>query len=179
MHYLVEKHQLNSQTLSQHIKTKEIEKITQEDYKLNWQNKVQQIKKLACFNQIKPGYELAPYLTNIKSPGQRKLMSRYRLSGHSLSVETGRHKRSWRSPELRLCPHCSAGVVEDELHFLTHCSKYQSIREAYFTQMSLILPQFQQATNTEKLHYILGENEKCLHLAAQYVSSCHHMREKG
>ncbi len=38
--------------------------------------------------------------------GERK----YRLSEHSLSVEMGRHKQSWRARELRLCSHCTESV---------------------------------------------------------------------
>ncbi len=94
-------------------------------------------------------------------------------------VETGRHKQSWRARELRLCSHCTDGLIEDELHFLTECSKYKHIRDAYFKQIALVSPEFQQTSNTEKLSYILGEKEKCIHLAAQYVHSCHQMRDNG
>ncbi len=94
-------------------------------------------------------------------------------------VEMGRHKQSWRHRELRLCSHCTDGLIEDELHFLTECSKYKHIRDAYFKQIALVSPEFQQTSNTEKLSYILGEKEKCIHLAVQYVHSCHQMRDKG
>ncbi len=94
-------------------------------------------------------------------------------------VEMGRHKQSWRDRELRLCSHCTDGLIEDELHFLTECSKYKHIRDAYFKQIALVSPEFQQTSNTEKLSYILGEKEKCIHLAAQYVHSCHQMRDNG
>ncbi len=70
-------------------------------------------------------------------------------------VETGRHKQSWRPRELRLCSHCTDGLIEDELHFLTECSKYKHIRDAYFKQIALVSPEFQQTSNTEKLSYIL------------------------
>ncbi len=46
-------------------------------------------------------------------------------------------------------------------------------------QIALVSPEFQQTSNTEKLWYILGEKEKCIHLAAQYVHSCHQMRDNG
>jgi len=94
-------------------------------------------------------------------------------------VETGRHKQSWRERELRLCSHCTDGLIEDELHFFTECSKYKHIRDAYFKQIVLVSPELQQTSNTEKLWYILGEKENCLHLAAQYVYSCHQMRDNG
>ncbi|KAI2642407.1 hypothetical protein H4Q32_030857 [Labeo rohita] len=140
--------------------------------------KVTQVKKLTYFYSIKSDYKLAPYLSSIKNYGHRKLLTKYRLSEHILSVETGRHKQSWRARELRLCSHCTESLIEDELHFLTECSKYKHIRDAYFKQIALVSPEFQQTSNTEKLSYILGEKEKCIHLATQYVYSCHQMREK-
>ncbi len=48
-----------------------------------------------------------------------------------------------------------------------------------YLQIALVSPEFQQTSNTEKLWYILGEKEKCIHLAAQYVHSCHQMRDNG
>ncbi len=66
--------------------------------------------------------------------------------------------------ELRLCSHCTDGLIEDELHFLTECSKYKHIIDAYFKQIALVSPEFQQTSNTEKLSFILGEKEKCIQL---------------
>ncbi len=43
---------------------------------------------------------MTPYLIKMKDYGQRKLLTKYRLSEQSLSVETGRHKQSWRAREL-------------------------------------------------------------------------------
>ncbi len=151
MHYLVEKHQLNSTIWCKHSKVKETETITQEEYFHDWQQKVTQVKKLTYFHSIKSDYKLAPYLSIIKGYGQRKLLTKYRLSEHSLYVETGRHKQSWRARELRLCSHCTDGLIEDELHFLTECNKYKHIRDAYFKQIALVSPEFQQTSNTEKL----------------------------
>ncbi len=110
LHYLVEKHQLNSTIQCKHSKVKETEKITQEEYIHDWQQKVTQVKKLTYFHSIKSDYKLAPYLSCIKNYGHRKLLTKYRLSEHSLSVETGRHKQSWRARELRLCSHCTVCV---------------------------------------------------------------------
>ncbi len=206
MHYLVEKHQLNSTIRCKHSKVKETETITQEEYIQDWQQKVTQVKKLTYFHSIKSDYKLAPHLSIIKGYAQQKLLTKYRLSEHSLCVETGRHKQSWRARELRLCSHCTEsvcvcvcvcvrereyrlsehslcvetgrhkqswrarelrlcshctdGLIEDELHFLTECSKYKHIRDAYFKQIALVSPEFQQTSNTEKLWYIYWERRK-------------------
>ncbi len=56
MHYLVEKHQLNSTIRCKHSKVKETETITQEEYIHDWQQKVTQVKKLTYFHRIKSDY---------------------------------------------------------------------------------------------------------------------------
>ncbi|KAK3557986.1 hypothetical protein QTP86_005623 [Hemibagrus guttatus] len=43
----------------------------------------------------------------------------YRLSAHTLAMETGRYKRSWLLTEQRVCIQCNSNTVETELHFLT------------------------------------------------------------
>ncbi len=116
MHYLVEKHQVNSTIRCKLSKVKETEKITQEEYIYDWQQKVTQVKKWPYFHSIQSDYKLAPYLSIFKGYGQRKLLTKYRLSEHSLCVETGRHKQSWRARELRLCSHCTDSCTSvDEL----------------------------------------------------------------
>ncbi len=57
MHYLVEKHQLNSTIRCKHSKVKETETITQEEYIHDWQQKVTQVKKLTYFHSIKSDYK--------------------------------------------------------------------------------------------------------------------------
>ncbi len=61
----------------------------------------------------------------------RSTLTRYRLSGHKLMIETGRHRQTWLPPEQRLCSHCDLNQMETELHFLTECSKYTDIRTVY------------------------------------------------
>lgn len=56
---------------------------------------------------------------------------------------------------------------------------YKNIRDNYFTQIVLVSPEFQQASNIGKLLSLLGEKEKCFHIAAQYVCSCHQMRDNS
>uniref|UniRef100_A0A671PRE8 Uncharacterized LOC107702177 n=1 Tax=Sinocyclocheilus anshuiensis TaxID=1608454 RepID=A0A671PRE8_9TELE len=53
----------------------------------------------------------------------RSMLTRYRLSGHKLMMETGRNRKTWLPPERRLCSHCDLNQMETELHFLTECSR--------------------------------------------------------
>ncbi len=106
----------------------------------------------------------------------RSTLTRYRLSGHKLMIETGRHRQTWLPPEQRLCSHCDLNQMETELHFLTECSKYTDIRTVYYDKIQQIHPTFTTLPDQEKLAYLLGEHKTCCVLAAQYVSLCHHRR---
>ena len=55
-------------------------------------------------------------------------LTRLRISCHSLEIERGRyHKPASIPAHLRLCKDCES--VEDELHFVCVCPKYDSLRE--------------------------------------------------
>ena len=122
-------------------------------------------------------FTLAPYLTLITDKNLRTTLTKYRLSEHSLVIEVGRHRQTWLPKEKRLCPHCEQGIIETELHFLTQCTKYKDIRQNYLKNNGEVLPEFLLASSEERLSYLTGENEECLVLAAQYVTSCHKRRE--
>ncbi|KAA0708101.1 hypothetical protein E1301_Tti023590 [Triplophysa tibetana] len=177
--HLLNKHQLNSSDQFRQSKLRHILNTTQEEYLLYWQNKINEVNKLTCFRKIRTDYNLAPYLLKLKDYRQRKLVSKYRLSDHSLCIETGRHRQNWTSRDHRLCSNCTDGVVEDELHFLTQCSKYQSIRQKYFTLIGNVYPEFHRENDIEKLSYLLGEMVECIDLSAQYLFCCHNMRDKN
>ncbi len=102
MHYLVEKHQLNSTIRCKHSKVKETETITQEEYIHDWQQTVTQVKKLTYFHSIKSDYKLAPYLSIIKGYGQRKLLTKNRLSEQSVCGD-GPTQAELESQRERVC----------------------------------------------------------------------------
>ncbi len=120
---------------------------------------------------------MASYLSAVSDVKLRKTLTMYRLSEHSLAVETGRRRQTWLSREDRLCSHCMLGVTETELHFLTECPKYTDIRDHYYPKINHIFPQFNICSPTQKLSFILGEEAKCALIAARFVSSCHLLRD--
>ena len=59
----------------------------------------------------------------------RYIISRWRLSCHSLKIETGRYTRP-KTPRInRVCELCD--LLEDERHVIYACPRYVSIREKY------------------------------------------------
>ena len=61
---------------------------------------------------------------------ERSLITKIRISAHSLAIETGRYCKPKILANERFCKFCK-DQVEDEIHFLLHCPLYKDIRENY------------------------------------------------
>ena len=90
--------------------------------------------KLNTYFKYKTSFNLENYLI-VKN---RHILTKFRLSNHTLRIETGRHERKLNSVsgklELlprceRLCQHCTSNSIEDELHFTLECPLYQKQRK--------------------------------------------------
>ena len=103
-----------------------------------WRTQTQSQTKLNCFLDLKQEYRLAGYLLTVRDMKQRRILTKYRLSDHSLALETGRLRQSWLPREDRVCGHCRTGEVETEVHFLLNCPRYEPIRTQYFNKIIYI-----------------------------------------
>ena len=72
----------------------------------------------------KPNHIYDNYISTTKL----QKLSKLRTSCHSLAIEIGRHTRTRKPKEMRLC-HCNE--FEDEEHFILKCYAYDSIRQRY------------------------------------------------
>ena len=88
--------------------------------------------KLRTYKLFKQHFGLEPYLENILDKDLRRCLSSFRISAHRLRIERGRYCRE--KPEKRLCDSCN--VVENEVHFLCECSKYDTQRQILFDNMN-------------------------------------------
>ena len=59
----------------------------------------------------------------------RVVITRWRLSNHSLNIETGRYTKPKTPRENRVCSMCM--VVEDEQHVIYECPRYSELRKQY------------------------------------------------
>ena len=105
---------------------------------------------MQCYLALNREYILANYLTRVTDKKLRRTLTKYRISEHSLAIETGRHRRSWLPVDDRLCQHCSLREVETELHFTTKCDKYREIREIYFAKFNNFCPRFNELPDDGK-----------------------------
>ena len=70
---------------------------------------------------------LQQYLVKNMSPKCRKMITKFRVSAHKLSIETGRYDAVIRSN--RKCAKCNLDEIEDEFHFILKCPYYDAIRK--------------------------------------------------
>ena len=109
--------------------------------------------KLFLYKSLKNSLDSEFYLKS-KCSEFKNIISKFRISNHSLLIEKGRYLKIPR--ENRVCYKCN--VVEDELHFLLYCTINIDIRKIYFekikTENSLI--DFELLEDKEKIKYILN-----------------------
>ena len=84
-------------------------------------------------------------------------MTKLRLSGHRLEIETGRYSNT--AAETRLCSYCQftgQETVEDEMHFLLRCPMVSEIREKFLPPQIL---HDTQISDEEKFSFLMSDNE--------------------
>ena len=152
--------------------------ITQckETYLEHWEEETKSQSRLECYLALERDYKLAEYLSTVRDRKQRQILTKYRLSDHQLAIETGRHKKSWQPKENRICGHCSTGEVETEMHFLLQCETFIDIRNSYCNKFNSVIADFKDLSDLSKVKILLGEGDRA-YLAAQYVSTCHNLRD--
>ncbi len=114
-------------------------------------NSIDDKSKLNFYKELNPNFCLKPYLTTSNFE-YRKLITKLRISDHSLLIEKGRHFKIPR--EERLCLKCK--IIDDEKHFLLDCSSNSNFRTSFFNDLTIENENFLNLPNSEKIIYILN-----------------------
>ena len=99
----------------------------------------------------------------IKNFELRRSICKFRVSSHHLLIELGRYQGIPR--HQRLCQQCNSGEVEDEIHFLFKCSKYEPDRKELINIILTTCPNFNSLNDihVKKLEWICNcENHNIL-----------------
>jgi hypothetical protein len=75
------------------------------------------------------------YISDIRNISHRNILTRFRTSNHKLHIETGRYTRPITPVENRICSNCNSKSVEDELHFLMYCPRFENHRKELFSNV--------------------------------------------
>ena len=82
------------------------------------------------------------------------IFAKIRISNSNLNIERGRYIKL--PVEKRICPLCNI-EPEDEIYFILKCPKLDECRKELFSNISSVVPSFNQATETIiSLGYILS-----------------------
>jgi len=127
-----------------------------------WRVAMEKKTKLRTYRTFKKKLELERYLLSEKEKEGRYLLTRLRTGTNKLRIETGRWKRPFVKAEDRVCLQCEGGrigQIEDERHFLLHCSRYQNLRDELFQSIGARINTFWYQS-AEGQWQILMSNEK-------------------
>ena len=93
--------------------------------------------KLCIFRTFKQDYCMEGYLLLLPNLKHMSTIARFRMSSHTLAIETGRHAKPKIAKEERKSRYCNLDDVEDEEHFLLKCPLYNEERLSLFNSVVL------------------------------------------
>ena len=141
-----------------------------DQFKQNWHAEVTNSPKLQYYVKYKTEFKYEPYLDIVDNDYLRKLFTCFRLSSHSLYIETGRYTGIVR--ENRICRNCNLNLIESEYHFLMTCCKYRSIRMNFLTNISW--------PSIHKFCYLMqSNNKKTLTSICKYLKEAYLIRNEN
>ena len=94
------------------------------------------------------------------SKSKRSLLAQLRLAVLPLVIETGRY--TGKSIELRVCVVCDSIEIENELHFICQCSRYDELRKELYDFINVTI---------QDIHFnTLGDEDKfCLIMSNPHI----------
>ena len=132
-------------------------KAMEEKESEEWMEEVKEKSKLSELRRVKSKPSMESYLFQ-KNAELRKLLTKMRCGGGDLRIERERGKNRVERSE-RLCRVCPMNEVEDERHFLLHCSAYPVLRAEFvskFCQVTERKIEWEELTEDDKMDVILN-----------------------
>lgn len=140
-----------------------------DQYIQTWYDNLTSQPKMEYYCRFKKEFLFEEYLTCVKNDKHRKELSRFRLSSHSLEIETGRYTNINR--DNRKCKLCSHDTVESEYHFLLCCTAYSDLRKKYHIKFNW--------PNMAKFKYLMSvKRDLFLQNLAKFIYSAMKLRQE-
>jgi exonuclease III len=159
---------------------------------LEWKKRMEMKDKLRTYRTLKTELVMEPYL--ILSDGEKSVYDLFKIRNGTnvLRVETGRFSyvgghRTHLDLPLRKCLVCASGQVEDEKHFILHCSAYGIEREQCFRRLREHLHgkiTFDALNDDERLQIVLLADsysrvlDDIMPIVKQYVEKIYAKRQR-
>ena len=71
-------------------------------------------------------------------------------------IELGRYQTDLIPRENRFCPLCNSNQLENETHFLLHCSKYSLQRWTFLNRINEMIPNFERKSTSESIKLLMN-----------------------
>ena len=104
--------------------------------------------KLRTYAIFKKDIGFEKYLSNIKNPTRRAILTKFRLSNHKLMIEVGRYTNIPK--EMCFCHFCP-NMVGTEAHFLFYCTAYKPIRATMYDSVNILNNNFKHFSEDLKM----------------------------
>lgn len=154
-----------------------------EQFKYSWCSTLSDIAdkqcgKLRTYSLFKTRFCREKYFSVIRNPQVLKCFTNFRISSHSLAIETGRYTKT--QVNERKCSVCKSDCVEDEFHFTFDCTAYQHLRKPFIESMNTLYKNFINLCNREKFIWLMSnECDSVIENFANYIYSCSQLRKVG
>ena len=131
-------------------------------FRQKWHDEISnENKKLRTYQKFKKDFKKELYLDTIRDRNKCIILTNFRVSSHTLHIETGRHTKPHPTPESeRKCTQCRLDEIENECHFLIRCSHYEESRNEMFQTAEKYCSSFPHMNSDEKFHFIMENTER-------------------
>ena len=118
------------------------------DLKIHQYEMIKRNKKLTFYSTFKTDVTTCNgSLELISNQKHRRAVAKLRAGNHNLRTETGRHSTPKLPDHLRIFQYCRSNEVENEMHFLLSCNRYDTIRK---------YPDFNSLNDHNKIVFLLN-----------------------
>ena len=169
-----------------------------------WLNKINEFRgstnddydhnKLRLYKQFKASFSKEPYIDFTRNRNQRSYLTRLRVSAHSLAIESGRRARPIVPISERICSFCrslhecslpnqtaicKSCAVDDEVHFLTICPRFENTRSVFYSVIESDMPGFKEKKDDHKfLTLVCPTSPQIAKTVNRYIRFMFEQREK-
>ena len=113
--------------------------------------------KLRTYAILKTGIGRVRYLDKIRNYNKRRILTKIRLSNHTLMIEKGRQKGLGK--EERICPFCAEDNLDGEYHFIFECPIFNRPWRELFSKIPSAHPNFHCLPPRDKIKIVLDRED--------------------
>ena len=135
--------------------------------------------KLRTYGKFKVNLEKENYLKILRKFEYRKYLTRFRISAHTLEIETGRHMKQKIPVYERICKRCNSKEIEDEIHFLLSCKFNNTLRKTHLQWLFDKFTFLYNMTREQQFIWLMSNpEEEVIVSIAKMVYESMHLRNK-